>query len=389
MTGLVSTTVFAGTVSTPIRILATTTNASGATLATQSNQLTITTGEPTQTSFSVVPLHPNIEGWEYDGESTMVTARLADHFGNPPPAGTTVNFMSEGAKISASCLTDEADPTIESGVCSTLFTSQNFRPSNGRVSVLAFAVGEESFTDLDGDGFVSNRAELIDSDGRETVGFGEAFVNFNENFIDDVTELRDATEPFVNFDHDSPPQYLAPLPAGTGLYKGILCKVSSGLCDESKTLHIRRIVVMILSGSHPVISGQLAGGAPIPAIIDLTGGSRTLQFRISDLHGNAMPAGTTITFDGENTVIGTKTGEYPVGDTTACMNPVDKLTGLFTADIVASDLCPASAHNTSPFEYSVTIRRPNVTLIPDGTVTLTVKTPRGISTSFSFNTKVL
>jgi hypothetical protein len=381
-TGLVSTTVFAGTVSTPIRILATTTNASGAILATQSNQLTITTGEPTQTSFSVVPVHPNIEGWEYDGESTTVTARLADHFGNPPPAGTTVNFMSEGAKISASCLTDEADPTKESGVCSTLFSSQEFRPANGRVTVLAFAVGEESFTDLNGDGFVDSRAELVNSDREETVGYGEAFVDFDEN--DD----RDATvEPFVDFDKDG--NYLAPLLPGTGLYKGILCTPSSPLCDPSKILHIRKNFVMILSGSHAVISGQLAGGAPIPSIIDLTHGPVTLQFRIPDLHGNAMPAGTTIAFVGLNTDILTKTGEYPVGDTTACMDPADKLIGLLTiTDIVAPGLCPPSTHNTGPFEYSVTIKPPLSPQGPDGSVTLTVTTPRGVATSIPFRTKL-
>lgn len=380
-TGLVSTNVFAGTVSTPIRVLATTTNAIGEILATQSDQLTITTGVPTQTSFSVAPLHPNIEGWEYDGESTTVTARLADHFGNPPPAGTTVNFIAEGGKISASCFTGEAISTIESGACSTLFTSQNFRPANGRITALGYAVGEEGFTDLDGDGFVNSRTELVDSDGQETVGFGEAYVDFNED------RVRDATEPFVDFDTNG--NYLAPLLPGTGLYKGILCKASSPLCDPSKTLHIRRDFVMILSGSHAVISGQLVGGAPIPPIIDLTGDPVTLQFRISELHGNAMPAGTTITFEVNNTVVLAKTGEYPVGNTTACMNQGDKLTNLYTADIVAPSLCPPSAHNTSPFDYSVTIKRPAPPQGPDGSVTLTVTTPRGVATSIPFRTKVL
>ena len=215
-----------------------------------------------------------------------------------------------------------------------------------------------------------------------------AFVNFNENFVLVTKEpIRDATEPFVDFDKDG--NYLARLLPGTGLYKGILCKTSSGLCDPSKTLHIRQNFVMVLSGSHPVISGQLDGGAPIPNIINLVPGAVTLRFRISDLHGNPMPAGTKITFEGENTVIVAKTGEYPVGDTTFCMNQTDKLTGLFTADIDASDYCPADAHNTSPFEYSVTIRRPNAPLIPDGGVTLTVTTPRGVSNNILFNTKVL
>lgn len=379
-TGLVSTTMFAGTVSTPIRILATTTNASGATLATQSNQLTITTGEPTQNSFSVGPPVHNIEGWEYVGESTLVTARLADHFGNPPPAGTVVNFITAAGKIGASCSTDETIATTEAGVCSTLFTTQGLRPHNGRVPMLAFAVGEEWFTDLNGDGFVNTRAELVDLNGDETVGFGEAFLDFNENGI------RDAKEPFIDFDGDL--NYLAPLLPGTGLYKGILCTASSGFCDPSKTLHIRQNFPMILSGSHPVISGQMSDGSPIPSPVNLMSGSKTLQFRISDLHGNAMPAGTTITITASNTDILVKTGEYLIGDTTACMNQEDSLTGLFTTDIVAPGLCPSGAHSTNPFNYSVTLNPPISPQVSDGVVTLTVTTPRGRSTSISFVTKV-
>jgi Bacterial Ig-like domain (group 1) len=378
-TGLVFTNVKAGTISTPIRVLATTTNSKGDILATQSDQLTITTGVPTQTSFSAGPLPANIEGWEYDGISTPVTARLADHFSNPPPAGTVVNFIAEGGKISASCSTVESIPSEESGVCVAKFTSQNFRPANGRVTVLAYAVGEEWFTDINGDGFVNGRDELVDSDGQETVGFGEAFVDFNENFI------RDATEPFVDFDGNL--NYLPPLLAGTGLYKGILCKSPNPLCDPSKTLHIRQDLVIVLSGSHPVISGQSQSGGPISEPVDLTSGSTTLFFRISDLHGNAMPAGTKITFEGSNTVILAKTGEFTVSSTTACMDLADRLFRLLD-DIVAPGLCPASARNTGPFTYSATIGSPTAATVPDGTFTITVTTPQNISTSISFSTKV-
>ena len=379
-TGLVFTNVKGGTVSTPIRVLATTTNEDGEFLATQSNQLTITTGEPTQTSFSVGPPAHNIEGWEYDGVDTLITARLADHFGNPPPAGTVVNFIAFAGKIGASCSTSETISTTEAGVCSTLFTSQNPRPNNGRVPMLAFAIGEEGFIDLNGDGFVNSRSEMVDVNGQETVGFGEAFVDFNENGI------RDATEPFIDFDGNL--NYLAPLPPGTGLYKGILCTPPNPLCDPSKTLHIRQNFPMILSGSHPVISGQMSDGSPIPSPVNLLGGLKTLRFRISDLHGNAMPAGTTITITSSNTDILVQSGEFTIGDITACMDQGDNLTELLTADIVAPGLCPPSAHNTSPFDYSVTIKSPFSKQGNDGTVTLTVHTPKGISTSISFVTQI-
>ena len=376
-TGEVSTNVISGSISTPVRVLATTTNIIGAILATQSDQLTITTGVPTQTAFSLSVTTFNIEGWEFDGENTTLTARLADHFGNPPPAGTVVNFVTEGAKVGGSCTTSAAISTSEAGVCSTLFTSQSLRTTNGRVSVLAYAVGEEGFTDLNGDGFVNNRAELIDSNGLETVGFGEAFRD------DDEDDNKGSSEFFVDFDANF--SYLAPLPPLTGLYKGILCKA---LCDPSKTLNIRQNAVVVLSGSTPFISGEISGAA-VPSSIDLTTGPVTVDFLISDLHGNALPAGTKIDFAGVNTDVPLTSGSFPVSNTAACMNQGDKLVSLVTAPIVASGLCPSRARDVTAFAYSATIRAPKTPTDSAGIFTLTVTTPKLKKVSYSFTTKVL
>ena len=391
-TGEVATNVVSGSISTPVRVLATTTNSVGATLSTQSDQLTITTGVPTQTAFSLSVTTFNIEGWDFDGENTTLAARLADHFGNPPPAGTVVNFVSEGAKVGASCTTSAAASTAEAGVCSSLFTSQNLRPSNGRVSVLAYAVGEEGFTDKNGDGFVDSRAEMVDSNGNETVGFGEAFVNYDESYVDGNSPLiRSATrtdanplEPFIDFDVSG--SFSDSLAANTGLYKGILCKT---FCDPSKTLNIRQSNVVVLSGSDPYISGQLSGGAAIPATIDLRFGPVTILFRISDLHGNALPAGTTISFSGTNTDVPFQGGSFPVGNTAACIADIDKRTTIVTNAIVAANLCPASAHNTGPFDYSATLKAPEAPKDGAGIFKITVTTPKGRSISIPFATRVL
>ena len=390
--GDVTAVVQSGTQTTPVRVLATTTNASGTLISTQSAQLTITTGLPTQTAFSVSATKINIEGWDFDGENSTITARLADHFGNAPPEGTAINFDSEGAKVQATCSTASAGPTTEAGVCSVLFTSQNLRPTNGRVSVLAFAVGEEGFTDLNGDGLLDQRSELKDANGLDTVGAGEAFVDFDEN------ETRGAAEPFKDFDNNG--AYLVPIPAASANYKGILCKASSGLCDSSKTLHIRETMVIVLSGSDPYITSDTNLSAPI----DISTVSKKVKFRISDLHGNALPVGTKVEFAGKNTDLVFASGNLTVGNTAACMEggsnlvppPAPPATTTPGGDqlefivngLIPAGLCPASAKNVSVFEYSATIKRPASPTDPAGQLQLTVTTPKGRTVIYNFNTKV-
>ncbi len=377
-TGEVVTNVIAGTVSTPVRVLATTTNNVNAQLATQSDQLTITTGVPTQTAFSVSATTLNIEGWDFDGINTTINARLADHFGNPPPGGTVVNFISEGAKVNGTCSTSASGATIEGGTCSVLFTSQTLRPTNGRVSVLAYAVGEEGFTDLNGNGIVDQRSELVDSNFTSTVGYGEAFVDFNENNSRDET-----TEPFVDFDSNGAFLLPAADPA-SALYKGILCLESSGLCDASKTLHLRQTMVIVLSGSDPYISTDFDPGSAI----DLTTGSRDVSFRISDLHGNALPSGTTISFGTKNTDLVFSSGALTVGNTTACLSKAnhESLGFLITPGIAQPDYCPLLANSPGTFDYSATIKSPTTATDPTGQLTLTIKTPSGRSITYAFTT---
>ena len=380
-TGEVVTNVVSGTISTPVRVLATTTNKAGTLLSTQSDQLTITTGVPTQSAFSVSTTNFNIEGWEFDGENTTLTARLADHFGNPPPGGSVVNFVAEGAKINGSCAT--ASPTTtssETGVCSVLFTSQEFRPANGRVSVLAYSIGEESFTDVNGNGFMDSATELVDSNGTSTVGLGEAFVDYDENGTrSDGSIAGTKVEPFIDF--DSSGVYQAPITSGA-LYKGILCAANSPLCSPSKTLNIRRNTVVVLSGSHPFISGDTPLGTIDLSLVPV----QSLGFVISDLHGNAMPAGTTVTFENKNNDIVSTSGSFPVPNTTACIDKSQHLVNWLTAQIANGiDTCPVN--DVATLSYGVRIKQPT----PPGTdhqgfLKITVKTPKGTSLTLQYDT---
>ena len=363
-TGEAITGVQSGSISTPVRVLATTTSA-GVSLATQSDQLTITTGVPTQSSFSLSVTTHNIEGWRIDGANTTINARLADHFGNPPPAGSVVNFISEGGKVAGSCTTQAGGSTTESGVCSALFTSQALRPDNGRITVLAYAVGEESFVDLNGDGFVDSRSELVDANGNATVGGGEAFVDFDESSADTLQGTRDSNEPFLDFNNNG--NYDGPTAAASALYKGILCKESSGLCNPTKTLHIRQSQVILLSGSDPYVSTDKTA-------LNVVGGPQTINLMISDLHGNALPAGTTIGFAATNGTIDFSGGSFPVPDTTACMSNTDSLAN---GPALPAGLCPALARNAGALRYSVTVKSDGTSSGPSGRLSVTVTTPGG------------
>ena len=159
----------------------------GTTLSTQSNGLTITTGIPSQSAFSLAATKLNFEAWEVDGNTTVLTAFLADHFNNPVPDGTVVNFTTGGGTIVGTCSTTNS-------TCNVTMTGTNPRPANGRVTVLAFAIGEESFTDLNGNGVADllPANEMVDVNGNSTA-MGEAFRD------DAETGVYQAGEPFIDY----------------------------------------------------------------------------------------------------------------------------------------------------------------------------------------------
>jgi len=292
--GQVSVSVQSGTISTPVRIVAT----AGA-LQTLSDALTITTGIPDQDSFSLSASTLNIEGWSVDGISTVLTARVSDHFNNPVPDGTAVNFTAEGGQIIGTCST-------MSGACTSTLFSSNPRPQplvglKGRVTVLAYAVGNESFIDLNGNGLADNAAEMFDVSNNPT-DLNEAFVDYDESTLASpiAAQVPNGLEPFIDFNVDG----LFTLVDAQ--YSGVLCNPAAGVfCAASPNVHVRNSIVIVFSSSTPSVAVSVA-------TVDL-GGNNVVQkcsvvpapvvFQITDTHGNAMPAGTTISFATNNGTI--------------------------------------------------------------------------------------
>ncbi|MDD5057053.1 MAG: hypothetical protein PHQ60_04205 [Sideroxydans sp.] len=390
--GLVYINVNAGTMSTPVRVTArtctttiTTTSplvcsGTGTILSTQSSELTIFMGIPSQSNFSLSAAILNIEGWDYIGTGTTLTAWLADHFGNPVPDGTAVNFISTetGGRVGGSCVTT-------AGNCSVVFESMDNRVPDGRLTVLAYAVGEESFVDLNGNGVADKTPNELIVNGSST-DIGEAYVDYNENGV-----YNAATEPYLDFNQDgvysgttsgvAPYNFVGATSAGDGYYNGVLCDniatSSAGTCSATKTIHVRKSIVIVLSGSTSYITTDVAtlptyaGGTlnldPLGGVYGC-GTAQTINVRLVDVNGNLLPAGTKVVFSANKNGVISWTGGtsgYPVENANTpiasipAFNYAVGVQGDGTID--ATGACKDTTRN--------------------GTLTVTTTTPKGVSTT--------
>jgi hypothetical protein len=316
--GEVQTVVSAGSVATSVRVTATVVPSSPV-IAAQSDQLTITTGIPDNDSVSLSMGCVNIEGWNLDGTTTDVTVRMSDRYNNPVPDNTAVTLHAEGGQIGGSCLTTTT-PADGAGVCSVTFVSQNPRPADGRISILATAIGEESFIDNDADGFFNNTDVPIeigepyrDDNESGTYNLGEVFSDFNSNGLRDDATHAD----YVNFN-------------------GLLCDSMTALCSPNETLFVSDTGVVVVSGSGAVFSHLPAG------VLDITGGTASVTVTIGDVNNQPMAGGTTIEAEASN---GTLVG--PDSYTVSCSTNNGPLDYVFTVE-------PDTTPSTSPLTITVT-----------------------------------
>jgi hypothetical protein len=327
--GTVSVTVTAGSQPGPVRVTAT--GAGG--LSAVSSQLTIQSGLPTQSRFSLSVQTFNIEGWDVDGTTTSVTIRAADRVGNPVPDGTVVNFRSSGAAIQPSCRTT-------GGVCSVNFVSQESRPRSplpaGRVSILAWAVGEESFQDANGN-------NKYDS--------GETFGDLGDAFVD---SHLDGT-----FHADS--EYIPFNPNATSACAASALSAPSrpDSCDGVWGLaHVRASAQIVLSGSN--------ANANLPSSISLGAAcAASLNFDLFDVNGNPMPAGTTVSAQVSPTGVSATVLGSPVVNTVGNIPPSAPL-----GTRIAIDLSASGCDGTKTALLRVSVRTPLglTTILPSVTV---------------------
>ena len=163
--GRVAAFVNAGSQPTPVRVQASL-DIAGRTVTTVSGNLSVGVGLPSQANFSLSQTARNIEGFDIDGTRNAYQVIASDRSGNPVPAGTAINFVAEGGSIEAMKQSQLVDGLSRAVVN---FVSSAPRPHDGRVTITAYALGEESF---------------IDSNGNNVYDAGEAFQDLGILFKD-------------------------------------------------------------------------------------------------------------------------------------------------------------------------------------------------------------
>jgi hypothetical protein len=275
--------VIAGDQPTPVRVTA---KADG--LSSQSSALSISTGFPDMDSLSLSANRYNINGWNYNGATASITMRMADHFNNPIPDGTAINFITDGGLIGDGKTTGQCQSV--NSQCTIVLSSQNPRPTNGRVHIVAYAIGEESFIDKNNNILADQDNELVDINQKSS-DIGEAFIDVNENNIFDL-----GTDQLIDFNGDK--TYNSP----DGKFNGMLCLNTFSKCSAKKTLHVFSQQTFIFSSQNPLVN--TVNSSTFDSIqvgirnISLQCGAsqnETLWVR-EDNAQNAMPDGTVISF---------------------------------------------------------------------------------------------
>ena len=283
--GLVQTTVNAGNVSTHVRVHATIAD-SYPLITVVSDELLVSTGLPDQNSISLGAETLNPEGLDYINFDVPIIFQAADHFNNFVPDGTVIYFTTEGGSIDDSGTTND-------GLCEVIWRSGNPRPDDGVVTILAFCIGEESFTDYNGNGFFDEE-DLFDL----ATDMGEPFRDDNDSGD------YDYGEPFWDFDNNG--EFTS---SGNGIYNGSLCSDAA----EAAGLCTRELVYLHKSG-RLIMSGSFAENISFsPDPVNLRGGrSETVSVTIGDFNNNPMPMGTEIEFTTTNgTIVGNSSFTVP------------------------------------------------------------------------------
>lgn len=368
--GRVSVRINSGTIPLPIRVSAT---LQGAGIATVSSNLSVAVGLPSQLNFSLSQGTRNIEGMTLDGTPNTYTVIASDRNGNPVPAGTSINFITEGGQVQA---VRQIQTVNGMSVATANFLSSEPRPADGRVTVTAYALGEESFIDLNGN-------NVYDKD------IGEPFQDLGNIFKDrNFDGLFDpATDEFVPL--PALPNGLAT--ACTAAASPLLALNASipsvpGTCSGSWSgagaVYVRRALETVFSTS---VARPLWPVGEQSAYLCARPGALTLQVSSS--------ASQSFEVVGGSTWYGGKTGTIQFlasDDNGVRLNPVAAGTAI---SVVASKGLTASVDGGSPVPSTDEATRAFVSYGFDdqtksGELTISFKSPGGVVSSTLITVKL-
>ena len=343
--GNVSVRVNSGTIPTPVRVKAT---LAGSSISTVSSSLSIAVGLPSQLNFSLSQGTLNIEGCNRDGTTNTYTIIASDRLGNPVPDGTAINFVTEAGQIQASTTTQ-----VSGGLARTTanFITSEPRPVDCRITVLAYALGEESFLDQNGDNVYTKPNSTVPGD------LGEPFQDLGDIYVDRLFDgvYDSVTDQFLPLSISNAAACNTSFSSFVSVAAGLLYRspytipiYSSSTCDGVwGRAYVRRATETVWSTSEArplwsALPGNLYNSSSCPSRVTLTtgydlgtrltgsfyrvgqgglydlGSVGAISFIASDANGvrlNPMAAGTTISVAATDGITASVAGGSPIPST--------------------------------------------------------------------------
>lgn len=373
--GRVTVRISSGSVPTPVRVKGTVV---GGTASTVSSNLAVGVGLPTQLNFVLAQETINIEGYDRVGTANTYTIVASDRTGNPVPVGTTVNFVTEGS--GGQVVSSAQVQALSNGTNAAVSAFQSARaPSSitdGRMTVVAYAEGEESFKDLNG----NNLYEA-----------GEPFQDLG-NFYKDVLfdgSYDSSVDEFVTTGINAT-SACAPTPSLIELQPNVTIPSIAGTCDGVQgRAYVRRATETVLSTSAaipywPATTWGTGGAVKVAAdgclarvVYDTPGGTPNLRYaRVGGSSVHGLPGSSVVT--------------VAIGDA----NPFGRSNPVAAGSVVSVNATPgitATVAGGSPVANTSSVTLAGIAIEFDtassGTVTLTVTSPSGFATNSSFDVR--
>ena len=396
--GLATTTVFAGDVSTVVRIIATieAEDDSNQEISNISDAITISSGLPVQSGISLSLQSGEgfvVEnGMTQDGVERTLTVQMRDEFNNPVPNGTEANFETEFGNIDIICKTGvENGASLPPGTapaegeCSVLWKSGNPRtplgnenkqavqtinnnssyncPSHngssgpcpddlgytrgGRSTVFVYGLGNMTFFD-------SNGNRVMEPDEKDDFeNLPEAFLDKNEDDLYTPTLCAEGGGTTAQCTAGSEETYIDlnlngqyDLNNDPAWYRGLACPPDGdGVYCLREPVNVRDDTVLVLSapnlGGSDIWDMILVKGSVVASVVNE---NTAYKVYISDLYNNRPPAGSTVTVSAGGGCRITSATSFTVGDS---QSP-----GAFTISVTAG---PTIITPDNPGAVSVTL----------------------------------
>lgn len=360
--GVVTFSVCAGTLPATVQVRAAL-DAPNSSVFTNSNLLTVQTGLPTQRFFDISATQLNFYAGghftsKFNGNSVQISVFAADRQGNPVPDGTKIVFVSEGGQINSSGL---SSCLIANGRCSVDLIGQDYRPMGsaaaggdprpGRVTVLAYADGEEYFIDSNNNNryddlehFEDLGAPYIDKD--ESGAFAAAYTNL-------VTGTNEGEVSYPTPD-EATGTSACPVNSNVGLS-------IAGTCNGRWTGYtkVRREIVIVFSGGEIGQPGFYSPTIPAANQTAVLGASRSaVVVRLADYNGNPLPADASLAVDvipnGTSSCSATILGAI-IGSTTEPTSHAATLKDCIAGDVIQFKVTVSSGGAAKISSFGVTV----------------------------------